>query len=337
MKILIIGPSWVGDSVMAQTLYKRLKDEEPSCTIHVISPEWSLPLMQRMPEVSKAIISPYLHGDIQILSRYRFGKNLKKHNYDRAIILTNSLKSSLIPFFADIPIRTGWLGELRYFLLNDIRYLKKESNSLMVEKFAALSIEKYNFSQGNLTYPSLDISAENQKESLKNFYINPDLPSLGICPGAEFGPSKKWPAQYFSEVAKEYVSKGWNVICFGSKNDMETGMKLETFNGLGNKNTFYNLIGMTSLLDVVDLLAHCKRVVTNDSGLMHIAAAVKTPLVALYGPSSPEYTPPLIDNKKVIRKMDGYQKIRKGQNVDGYHHSLLSIKPTEVMSALEAI
>ena len=337
MKILIIGPSWVGDSVMAQTLYKRLKDEEPSCTIHVISPEWSLPLMQRMPEVAKAISSPYLHGDIQILSRYRFGKNLKKCNYDRAIILTNSLKSSLIPFFADIPIRTGWLGELRYFLLNDIRHLKKETNSLMVEKFAALSVQKNNFTIRNLTFPSLDINLENQKEYLEKFSINSDLPSLGICPGAEFGPSKKWPAQYFSEVAKEYVSKGWNVICFGSKNDIETGRKLETFNGLKDENKFYNLIGMTSLVDVVDLLAHCKRVVTNDSGLMHIAAAVKTPLVALYGPSTPEYTPPLINNKKIIRKIDGYQKIRKGQDIDGYHHSLLSIKPSEVIDALEII
>ena len=322
---------------MAQTLYKRLKDEEPSCKIHVISPEWSLPLMKRMPEVSKAIMSPYLHGDIQILSRYRFGKNLRKYNYDRAIILTNSLKSSLIPYFADIPIRTGWLGELRYFTLNDIRHLKKEKNSLMVEKFAALSIQKNNFSFRNLTFPSLNVNVENQREYLEKFYINSDLPSLGICPGAEFGPSKKWPARYFSEVAKEYVSKGWNVICFGSKNDIETGRKLETFYGLKDENKFYNLIGMTSLVDVVDLLAHCKRVVTNDSGLMHIAAAVKTPLVALYGPSSPEYTPPLIDNKKVIRKMDGYQKIRKGQDIDGYHHSLLSIKPIEVISALERI
>ena len=337
MKILIIGPSWVGDSVMAQTLYKRLKDEEPSCKIHVISPEWSLPLMHRMPEVSKIITSPYLHGDIQFLSRCRFGKNLKKYNYDRAIVLTNSLKSSLIPFFADIPIRTGWLGELRYFLLNDIRHLKKESNSLMVEKFAALSIKKHNFSLENLTFPSLDINEENQRECLEKFYINSDSPCIGICPGAEFGPSKKWPVQYFSEIAKEYISNGWNVICFGSKNDMETGRKLETINALRGENKFYNLIGRTSLEDVVDLLAYCKRVVTNDSGLMHVAAAVKTPLVALYGPSSPEYTPPLIDNKKVIRKIEGYQKIRKGRDTDRYHDALLSIKPAEVMSALEAI
>ena len=243
----------------------------------------------------------------------------------------------MIPFFADIPIRTGWIGESRYILLNDIRDFKKESNSLMVEKFAALSIQKSNFSLENLTFPSLETNLTNQRENLEKLNINSDLPCLGICPGAEFGPSKKWPAQYFSEVAKEYVSRGWNVICFGSKNDTETGRKLETFNGLGDENKFYNLIGMTSLVDVVDLLAHCKRVVTNDSGLMHVAAAVQTPLVALYGPSSPEYTPPLIDNKKVIRKMDGYQKIRKGRDIDGYHDSLLSIKPAEVLSPLEAI
>ncbi|MEC7929515.1 MAG: lipopolysaccharide heptosyltransferase II [Pseudomonadota bacterium] len=337
MKILIIGPSWVGDSVMAQTLYKRLKDEESSCTIDVISPEWSLPLMQRMPEVSKVIVSPYSHGDVQILSRYRFGKKLKESKYDRAIILTNSLKSSLIPFFADIPIRTGWLGELRYGLLNDIRRINKASISLMVENFASLSMQKDSFSIENLSFPSLEIDSENQRKYLEKLNINSDLPCLGICPGAEFGPSKKWPAHYFSQVAKEYISRGWNVICFGSNNDKETGRKLESLNGLLDENKFYNLIGMTSLIDVVDLLAYCKKVVTNDSGLMHVAAAVKTPLVALYGPSSPEYTPPLIHNKKVIRKFSGYQKIRKGAGVDGYHDSLLSIKPSEVINALEAI
>ena len=164
-----------------------------------------------------------------------------------------------------------------------------------------------------------------------------DLPCLAICPGAEFGPSKKWPAKYYSEVAREYINKGWNVICFGSDNDQETGKKLATLNGLNQENKFHNLIGMTSLIDAADLLAYCKRVVTNDSGLMHVAAAVKTPLVALYGPSSPEYTPPLIDKKKILRKSDGYQKIRKGEALDGYHHSLFAIKPEEVISALEEL
>ena len=337
MRILIIGPSWVGDSVMGQTLYRRLKDEEPNCIIDVISPQWSLPLMKRMPEVSKTIASPYLHGDIKPLSRYKFGKNLRTSLYDRSIILTNSLKSSLIPFFANIPIRTGWLGEMRFGLLNDIRYLKKESNHLMVEKFAALSIQKHNYSFESLSFPRLDIDIDNQKEQLNKLNLNSDLPCLAICPGAEFGPSKQWPAEYFSKVAREYVNKGWNVICFGSKNDSVIGKRLETANNLVDEDKFINLIGLTSLLDVIDLLAHCKRVVTNDSGLMHIAAAVKTPLVALYGPSSPEYTPPLIDKKIILRKVEGYEKIRKGDTIEGYHHSLLSIQPSEVLRALEIL
>ena len=337
MRILIIGPSWVGDAVMAQTLYKRLKKEEPYANIDVISPQWSFPIMHRMQEVSKTIASPYLHGDFKFFSRYRLGKKLRASHYDRAIILTNSLKSSLIPFFADIPIRTGWLGEMRYGLINDIRLSKKETNNLMVEKFAALSIQRENYSLENLSYPSLDIDPANQQDLLNKLKINLALPCLAICPGAEFGPSKRWPAEYFAEVAKDYVNMNWNVICLGSENDMSTGNKIEFKNELDKEDKFFNLTGNTSIGDAIDLLAHCNRVVTNDSGLMHIAAAVKTPLVALYGPSSPEYTPPLSDNKVILRKTDGYEKIRKGKSIHGYHHSLLSIKPAEVMNALETV
>ena len=337
MKILIIGPSWVGDTVMAQTLYKRLKEECPECKIDVISPDWSSELMQRMSEVSKTINSPYMHGDLKLLSRRQFGINLKKSNYDRSIVLTNSLKSSLIPFFARIPIRTGWLGEMRYGLLNDIRYLDKSKNHLMVEKFAALSIKDRNYSLESLSLPKLNIDFKNQKSTLAKLGINLDLPSLAICPGAEFGPSKKWPEEHYSIVAKHYINKGWNVLCFGSPNDHETGKKISNYEDLEEESHFYNLIGKTSLVDAVDLLSHCNKVVSNDSGLMHIAAAVETPLVAVYGPSSPEYTPPLIDKKVIIRKMVGYKKIREGNLPEGYDASLFSIKPEEVMEALEAL
>lgn len=337
MRILIIGPSWVGDSVMAQTLYKRLKDERPDCNIDVVSPQWCLRLMERMPEISSLIGSPVSHGDVKILSRYKFGKQLERSNYDRAIILTNSIKSSLIPFFSGIPIRTGWLGEMRYGLLNDIRTLEQADKLLMIEKFAALSIKKDNFSLSNLSLPRLKIDFINQKEKLDSLKINESRPFLAICPGAEFGPSKRWPAPFYSEVAKTYIDNGWSVICLGSNNDEEIGKEIEGFNDLGHEEKFYNLIGKTSLLDAIDLLALCKRAVTNDSGLMHISAAVGTPLVAVYGPSSPDYTPPLIDKKVILRKIEGYNKIRKGSEIKGYHSSLLAIKPEEVLTALESL
>ena len=337
MKILVVGPSWVGDSVMAQTLYKRIKKELPSSQIDVMSPHWSLALLERMPEVCKKIVSPFSHGETKLFERYKLGQGLKKENYDRAIVLTNSLKSSLIPYFARIGVRTGWLGEFRYGLINDIRSSKKLKKSLMVEKFAALSLYEENYSIENLTFPELEINFANQRNFLEEFSIDYSKNTMAICPGAEFGPSKRWPAEYYAEIAKFYVNKGWNVLCIGSKNDEDIGIEIGSLNNLGCNESFINLIGKTSLQDAIDILAFTEKVVTNDSGLMHIAAAVKTPLVALYGPSSPEYTPPLISKKKILRKTQGYEKVRYGSNEKGYHQSLLDIKPEEVLDALEAL
>ena len=337
MKILVVGPSWVGDSVMAQTLYKRIKKELPSSQIDVMSPHWSLSLLERMPEVCKKIVSPFSHGETKLLERYRLGQGLKKENYDRAIVLTNSLKSSLIPYFARIGVRTGWLGEFRYGLINDIRSSKKLKKSLMIEKFAALSLYEENYSIENLTFPELEIDFANQRKFLEEFSIDYSKNTMAICPGAEFGPSKRWPAEYYAEIAKFYVNEGWNVLCIGSKNDEDIGIEIGSLNNLGCNESFINLIGKTSLQDAIDILAFTEKVVTNDSGLMHIAAAVKTPLVALYGPSSPEYTPPLISKKKILRKTQGYEKVRYGSNEKGYHQSLLDIKPEEVLDALEAL
>ena len=337
MKILVVGPSWVGDSVMAQTLYKRIKKELPSSQIDVMSPHWSLSLLERMPEVCKKIVSPFSHGETKLFERYKLGQGLKKENYDRAIILTNSLKSSLIPYFARIGVRTGWLGEFRYGLINDIRSSKKLKKSLMIEKFAALSLYEENYSIENLTFPELEIDFANQRKFLEEFSIDYSKNTMAICPGAEFGPSKRWPAEYYAEIAKFYVNEGWNVLCIGSKNDEDIGIEIGSLNNLGCNESFINLIGKTSLQDAIDILAFTEKVVTNDSGLMHIAAAVKTPLVALYGPSSPEYTPPLISKKKILRKTQGYEKVRYGSNEKGYHQSLLDIKPEEVLDALEAL
>lgn len=337
MKILVVGPSWVGDSVMAQTLYKRIKKELPSSQIDVMSPHWSLALLERMPEVCKKIVSPFSHGETKLLERYRLGQGLKKENYDRAIVLTNSLKSSLIPYFARIGVRTGWLGEFRYGLINDIRSSKKLKKSLMIEKFAALSLYEENYSIENLTFPELEIDFANQRKFLEEFSIDYSKNTMAICPGAEFGPSKRWPAEYYAEIAIFYVNKGWNVLCIGSKNDEDIGIEIGSLNNLGCNESFINLIGKTSLQDAIDILAFTEKVVTNDSGLMHISAAVKTPLVALYGPSSPEYTPPLISKKKILRKTQGYEKVRYGSNEKGYHQSLLDIKPEEVLNALEEL
>ena len=235
MNILIIGPSWVGDSVMAQSLYIQLKKEDPDCNIDVVSPPWTVSIKERMPQVARSIVSPFLHGDIKLISRNRFGKSLKKFNYDRSIILTNSFKSALVPYFAKIPIRTGWLGEFRYGLLNDIRKLDPTKNHLMVEKFVSLSLQDNNYPLESLDFPSLKIDLVNQKNVLSKLSIDSSLRSLAICPGAEFGPAKKWPPEYYAEVARAYIDRGWNILCLGSPNDQETGEKIESFHNLNQE------------------------------------------------------------------------------------------------------
>ena len=135
MKILIVGPSWVGDAVMSQTLLKLLKEKRKSCSIDVLAPSWALPIFKRMKEVNTVIEMPFTHGDIKIKERRKFASEIKKNNYDQAIILPNSFKSALIPFFADIDIRTGWRGEMRYFLINDLRKLNVEAYPKMIDRF----------------------------------------------------------------------------------------------------------------------------------------------------------------------------------------------------------
>ena len=337
MKFLIVGPSWVGDAVMAQTLYKLIKKSNKDSKIEVLSPNWSIAILERMEEVSRSITSPFNHGELKLKARFELAKQLREEGYERAIIMTNSLKSSLIPFFANIPVRTGWLGEMRFGLINDLRSKEERNYPLMIEQFAKLSINPNEDLKKSLPYPSLRIDSHNLKEKLIDFGIDPEKPSLAICPGAEFGPVKKWPSNYYAEVCNEYLSNDWNVLVFGSQNDQITGNAIQEAIDKELSGHFFNLIGKTSLLDVIDLLSYCKKVVTNDSGLMHIAAAVDTPLVAVYGPSSPQFTPPLIHNHVVLRKAEGLDKIREGSEAHGYHESLIAIKPSEVLEGLNRL
>ena len=334
MRILIIGPSWVGDAVMAQSLYKIIKAKNDH-QIDVLSPEWSVGILQRMEEISEVITSPFKHGELNLKVRRSFGKRLSERNYDKSIILTNSFKSSLVPYFANIPIRTGWLGELRYGLINDIRKFNKHEKMLMIERFALLNGGSYTTKE--IPRPSLAVDKGNIKSLLTAYEIDSTKPTIALCPGAEFGPAKRWPSYYYSEIADNYLLEGWNVIILGSSKDSRVALDIKNHLSIASNKSFFDLTGKTTLPDAVDILSMTDIVLTNDSGLMHIAAAVEAPLVALYGPSSPEFTPPLGKKFKVIRKESGYKKVRIGNAKEGYHPSLVSIKPKEVLEELSSL
>ena len=337
MKILIVGPSWVGDAVMAQSLYKIIKDSNPQSKIDVLSPEWSLGILNRMDELDDLICSPFDHGDLRIKDRIRFGYSLRDRSYDQAIVLTNSLKSSFIPFTANIPKRTGWLGEMRYGFINDIRKVNKNKHKLMVEKFSCLSINPLVENNYEIPWPSLRVDLINLSKLLKKYSFEQSHESIAICPGAEFGPSKRWPANYYAEVIRHYLSKNWQVFILGSKNDLPVAKVIEDQVPSENKALLFNFTGQTSIEDAVDILSTCDLVLTNDSGLMHVAAAVNVKLLALYGPTSPKFTPPLSKKAKVIQKIEGYEKTREGELEEGYHYGLSMIKPEEVLDSLSLL
>lgn len=296
MKILVVGPSWVGDMVMAQSLFKLLKRLYPECAIDVLAPEWSHPVLARMSEVRKALSLSLKHGELGIASRWRLGRDLVNEGYTRAIVLPRSWKSALIPFAAKVPVRTGFHGEQRYFLLNDRRQLDKSKLDQTVKRFVALGVERHQSLPGDwLTYPSLHVDTDNQHNLLTRLGLQLDRPAVAMMPGAEYGPAKQWPVEYYQKLAGLLVDAGRQVWILGSQKDTTAGSQIASM-GLP---WVFDLCGKTQLVDAVDLLALTESAVTNDSGLMHVAAAVGTRVHALYGSSTPDYTPPLTDKAVV--------------------------------------
>lgn len=339
MKILVIGPSWVGDMMMSQSLYRTLKAEYPTAEIDVMAPAWCRPLLARMPEVNQALAMPLGHGALGLGERRRLGRALRANRYDRAYVLPNSFKSALVPFFADIPQRTGWRGEMRYGLLNDVRVLDKAAFPLMVQRYVALAYDKGRAQRADdlpqpLLWPQLRVSDEEIAETTSAFNLTDSRPIVGFCPGAEFGPAKRWPHYHYAALAQRLIESGYQIALFGSAKDHEAGEQIRAALQDDARDFCLNLAGKTQLEQAVILIAACRAVVSNDSGLMHVAAALNKPLIALYGPSSPDFTPPLSDKARVIRLISGYHKVRKGDAEQGYHQSLIDIQPQQVLDAL---
>lgn len=336
MKTLIIGPSWVGDMLMSQSLYRHLKAQNPARDIDVLAPDWCRPVLERMPEVSDAIAMPVGHGSLQWRVRKDIGKALEKAGYEQAIVLPNSLKSALIPWFANIPLRTGWRGEMRYGLLNDIRPLDKQAFPLMVQRYVALSEAKGTpaLAKEDILPPSLSVDTTAQQQALQQFELSPEG-AIAFCPGAEFGPAKRWPDYHYAGLAKRLIAEGQQIWLFGSAKDHPVCEQIIEQLSPEEQQKCVNLAGKTNLPQAIDLIAVCQAAVSNDSGLMHMAAAVNTPLVALYGPTSPGFTPPLSQQAEIIRLIDGFHKIRKGDADQGYHQSLIDITPEMAHSALQ--
>lgn len=285
--ILVIGPRWVGDMVMAQCLFSALKDLHPNAGIDVMAPAWAAPLVGRMPEVRRQIEMSVPSGRLELGVRRRAGRMLKGR-YDMAYILPGSLKSALIPFFARIPKRVGHLREMRYGLLTDIVPQPKKEKRRTAHGFFSLA------RGGTFQAPKLTVDTANQTGLLERNGLEAGK-FVAMMPGAEFGPAKRWPSASYAGFARAMIAKGFKVALFGSKNDSPVTAEIAAL-----APGCIDLAGKTRLEDAIDLIAAAKLAVSNDSGLMHVAAAVGTPIVAVYGSTSPENTPPLAERRELV-------------------------------------
>mgnify|MGYP000558929741 CR=1 FL=1 len=333
-KILIIGPAWVGDMVMSQTLLKILVDKyQGQVIIDVIANSWASGFLSRMPEINQVIISTFKHGKLDLLSRIKLGLELKKNNYDQAFILPNSFKSAIVPFFAGIKLRTGFIGEMRYGLINNCYKLDKSKLPLMVDRFCALANNGQK--PRHIPKPLLNVNTANQNQLIYKFNLNPNQAIVGFCPAAEYGPAKRWPTEYFAELADKLHEHNYQILILGSNKDIliaeEILAKIKT---VTTKVT--NVCGKTSLSDAVDLLNLTKYVVTNDSGLMHIASAVNTQVIVVYGSSSPQFTPPLTNKAKIIQIKLECSPCFERTCKFGHYNCLKLITPNMVLKSIQS-
>lgn len=330
-KILIIGPSWVGDTVMAQSLLKLLKQQEAAVVLDVLAPAWTFSLLSCMPEVSLAIEMPLTHGELKLGERYRMARQLRDHQYDQAIVLPGSWKSALIPWMARIPKRTGWLGEYRYGLLNDVRKPDKKRYALMIEQYVALGLPVNAPVPFPLPHPEFQVTKAAQEAVLaRHRPIWRGRPILALCAGAEFGPAKRWPEAYYAAVANQKLAEGWDVWLFGSQNDKPVTDHIMALTEQGCE----NMAGRLQLAETIALLSLTTGMVTNDSGLMHVAAALNKPLIAVYGPTSPAFTPPLSKTATVLQQSLPCQPCFQRVCPLEHHHCMLDLTPDRVLGVM---
>ena len=340
--ILIIAPNWIGDAVTTQPLLANLKVLYPDSKIDVLASDWVAPIYRACSEVHEVIEAPFEHQKLQWSLRKQLAKAIEAKNYQACFVLPNSFKSALIPWLANIPFRIGYRGELRFGLINlALDNPSKINRPQMVGHYLALSqlLKDDNLLSSVDQSPRLHISnhaKQSVEGKLQNNNIHPDSIYV-MCPGAEYGPSKRWPTEHFAVLTQALITQNSNnqIILLGSKSDHALAQEITS--QARQADNIHNWCGNTSLDEAIALIGMSKAVVSNDSGLMHVAAALRIPQVAIFGSSDPAHTPPLSDKAKIIWLNMSCSPCHKRVCPLGHLRCLKDILPQQVLATLNTL
>ncbi|MDE2427663.1 MAG: lipopolysaccharide heptosyltransferase II [Burkholderiales bacterium] len=291
-RLLIIAPNWIGDAVMAQPLLATLKQQHPEMAIDVLAAAWVAPVLRAMDEVDTVLETPFKHGALQLRERWRFARLLRQNNYAAAYVLPNTLKFALLPWMAGIKRRIGYKGESRYGLINQMHFDDPVAPRAMVPFYAALAYAPSPTAPTNCPRPALKLQEQTIHAVFVELGLSPSQPLVVFAPGAEFGNAKRWPTEHFAQLAATIMAAHPNaqIVLLGSPKDHDVCEAINT-----QCAQVYQLAGKTSLHQAIALIAGAAAVVSNDSGLLHIASALNRPVIALYGPTDPDHAPPFSD------------------------------------------
>jgi len=327
-KLLIIPQNWLGDIVMSQALLKKIKFKKPNAIIDILVDSSFKELVERMPETNKVITLECCHKELGLLKRYSVAKKIRG-TYDQSIVLSRSLKSSLIPYLAKINIRTGELGEARYVLINDFKKFSKSSRRKTAYRYVSMFSDNIeNLDLEEKYYPSLSKNIKNIQHLTEKFSLDLKRKIIIFAPGAAYGKSKMWPINKFIDLADK-LNKEYLILILGGENEKNIGKKIAE-----NENVI-NLCGETSIVDALDLMHMSEYCVSNDSGLMHLAAATNTKSISIYGATSPDLTPPLTNHKDIHYKRISCSPCFKRKCVFGHYNCLEKIQVTDVLKSFK--
>ena len=296
MSALVVAPAWVGDAVMAHSLIAAVAAAKPERPIDVVAPAATRPVFERMAEVRAVRELRAAHGEIGLSARWRLGRALAASGYEVAYVLPNSWKSALLPCFAGIGRRVGYRGEARFGLLSDLRTFDAKQLPRLIDRYAALA----DVADDAAPRPRLTQDKEACARLRTAFGLESGSRIVALAPGAEFGPAKRWPAGHFAALAARRIERGDNVWLLGGPGDRPLANEIAAAAPRASRGRLSDLVGKTRLEDAIDLLGDVDALVTNDSGLMHVACALERPVLALFGPTSSAYTPPLGHRARVL-------------------------------------